>query len=84
MTKITFETVQSKADYRICVAKPGIYKSSMDELVIVTSHNMTTYESGGGEQKVYGLLSDGGMITNDHFHVFPVVEIKATVIDLDS
>lgn len=79
MTKITFNKAPVKADYRICVAKPGIYKSSMNELVIVTSHNMTTYE--GGEQKVYGLLSDGGVITNEHFHVFPVVEINATVID---
>ena len=81
MTKITFETKTNTPDYRILIAKPGVYKSLLGELVIVTSYNLTTREGEGGEQKVYGLLSDGSMITNDQFHVIPVVEIKATVIE---
>jgi len=80
MTKIAFETKTFKPDYRILVAKPGIYKDLSDRIVIVPSHGITT-SNADGEFEVYGVASDGVPITNSHFHVFPLSEIKATVIE---
>jgi hypothetical protein len=79
MTKITFETAKNKADYRICVAKPGLYKDLSNNIVIVTSQNIVT-SGANGEDKVYGIASDDSAVTNGNFHVYPLVEVKAYML----